>query len=72
MKALLNLVEQLLKMVGLLLFMLVIAWSLVTLGILADSRYLLHVEKADSSGRKKGGLHLVKRPASEQQNKEAA
>lgn len=74
MNALLNIVEHFLKLLGLLLIMVFIAWSLVTLGLLADTGYLLHLGKPKSPRLKNAGphLHYDKKTANEQLQKKAA
>ncbi len=74
MNALLNIVEHFFKLLGLLLIVVFIAWSLVTLGLLADTGYLLHLGKSKSPRLKNAGLHLQydNKIANEQRPKKAA
>lgn len=73
MNALLNTLEYFLKLAGVLLILLFIAWALVTLGLLADSTYLLHMEKSSTRAKKRPAtLQMVAKTDTQDQSKKAA
>lgn len=54
MSGLVHTLGHLLELAGIFLVLVFVAWALVTLGVLADSSYLLHAEKANVHLRKPG------------------
>jgi hypothetical protein len=74
MNALLHGFGHLFELAGAFVILLFAAWALVTLGVLSDSGYLLHMEhkSAHASKRRRPALRLVARNRSEEQRAKTA